>query len=44
MDDLRTKFDEERYPNRYVLEVPDRQGRQVFKTIEKFIAEQGIDA
>lgn len=44
MDDLRASFDEERYPNRYVLEVPDRQGRQVYKTIEKFIAEQGIDA
>ena len=44
MDDLRASFDEERYPNRYVLEVPDRQGRQVYKTIERFIAEQGIDA
>lgn len=44
MDDLRTSFDEERYPNRYVLEVPNRQGRQVYKTIEKFIEEQGIDA
>lgn len=44
MDDLRASFDEERYPNRYVLEVPDRQGRQVYKTIERFIAGQGIDA
>ncbi len=44
MDNLRASFDEERYPNRYVLEVPHRQGLQVYKAIETFIAEQGIDA
>ncbi len=44
MDDLRTSFDEERYPNRYALNVPDRQGKQVFEAIEAIIAEQGIDA
>lgn len=44
MDDLRTSFDEGRYPNRYVLEVPNRQGRQIYAAIEKFIAERGIDA
>ena len=44
MDDLRASFDEERYPNRYVLNVPDRQGRQVFEAIKAIIAEEGIDA
>jgi len=44
MDNLRASFDEERYPNRYLLEVPNRQGRKVFETIKGCIAERGLDA